>query len=309
MSNGGSNNRIASFDHANDRDRVTSAKDTVTDEVRITSKKNKCHKKSKTKARLDALELKLDRICQAIEGNGGNVLAKKPVTSPESCRRTEHRENLAHVRTANTSRVISRNEDSYESDGILSIKPLQQERIDSDDTRCDVEMPILSRENDQTSNTFSDNIMKKGLFSIFGKDALTKKEVKNGGIKLDDSQREVLSQSWRAVNTSSISAFPEENLEMFPIDEETRIFLQVPTMDDMIEACLIQKHGSEASFAKSGRSLYKQPYRAVEKVAYRGQQAAFMGINIQLYIQQALVELMQQFFDNQDVNSIKEKLV
>ncbi|KAK6175923.1 hypothetical protein SNE40_014298 [Patella caerulea] len=113
-----SNNRITSFDHANGRDRVTSAKDTAIVEVRITSKKNKSHKKSKTNARLNALEIKLDRICQPIEGNDGKVLAKKPATSPESCRQTEHRENLAHVRMANTNRVFSRNENSYESDDI-----------------------------------------------------------------------------------------------------------------------------------------------------------------------------------------------
>lgn len=139
---------------------------------------------------------------------------------------------------------------------------------------------------------------KKCLFELFGEDAITNKSNKKAGIKLDDSQKQVLEGSWRAKNPNSITAFAEENFEAFPVDEETEKFLQVPTLDDMIETCLINKHGKKAAFTKASRTLHSQPYKMIEKLAYRGQQAAYLGIIMQMYLQQSLGTLVENLSDD-----------
>lgn len=75
-------------------------------------------------------------------------------------------------------------------------------------------LPIYSDDDDLQS--IDDNISisdktKKCLFELFGNDAVTKKSDKKQGIKLDDSQKEVLLGSWRAENPNIVTAFAEEN--------------------------------------------------------------------------------------------------
>ncbi|CAG2207763.1 unnamed protein product [Mytilus edulis] len=113
---------------------------------------------------------------------------------------------------------------------------------------------------------------------------------------MDDSQKEVLMGHWRALKPNLVSAFAEETKELFPVDEETEKFLQVPTLDDFIGNCLVKRHGSKASFSK-GKNLHSQPYKMLERIAYRGQQASFMGIVICMYMQQSLGNLLELLTD------------
>ncbi|CAG2242847.1 unnamed protein product [Mytilus edulis] len=110
---------------------------------------------------------------------------------------------------------------------------------------------------------------------------------------MDDSQKEVLMGHWRALKPNLVSAFAEETKELFPVDEETEKFLQVPTLDDFIGNCLVKRHGSKASFSK-GKNLHSQPYKMLERIAYRGHQASFMGIVICMYMQQSLGNLTDE---------------
>ena len=134
--------------------------------------------------------------------------------------------------------------------------------------------------------TFQMNKTKK-VFDIFGDDAIAKKAEKKVGLAIDESQKEVLKGNWRASKPNLITAFAEECKELFPVDEETDNFLQVPTLDDIIGSCLVKRHGSKASFTK-GKFLFTQPFKMLEKIAFRGQAASYMGIVIYLYIQQSL---------------------
>ncbi|KAK6173317.1 hypothetical protein SNE40_016792 [Patella caerulea] len=115
---------------------------------------------------------------------------------------------------------------------------------------------------------------------------------------MDSSQKEVLLGHWRCDKPNSITAFAEETKEMFPVDEDTEKFLQVPSLDDLIGRCLIKKHGNKAAFSKTGKSLFTQPYKMLEKIAYRGQQASYMGIIINMYMQQSLGTLIELFNDD-----------
>lgn len=135
---------------------------------------------------------------------------------------------------------------------------------------------------------------KKCLFDIFGDDATVKKPVKKQGIILDASQKEVLDSTLHCSTPSYLTAFSEENFELFPVDESTEQFLQVPSIDPLIEGCLVKRHGAKASFPKNKvKSLHTQPSKMVEKIAYKGQQAARLGIVMQLYVQQSLGNLIE----------------
>ena len=172
----------------------------------------------------------------------------------------------------------------------------ESDREDSVSIRVGAKERADLNESDDDTKSIDENLSektKKCLFDLFGNDAVTKKSESKKGIKLDDSQKQVLLGSWRAENPNSITAFAEENKELFPVDTETEKFLEVPTLDDMIERCLINKHGRRAAFSKSGKSLYTQPYKMVEKLAYRGQQAAYLGIIMQMYMQQSLGSLIE----------------
>jgi len=150
---------------------------------------------------------------------------------------------------------------------------------------------------EESQNSDVENISnktKKCLFEIFGEDATVKKTKKQEGICLDSSQIEVLENSFRSKTPNSVTAFAEDNYDLFPVDETTEKLLEVPPLDPLIESCLIKRHGSKASFSKTkSKSLVSQPSKMVEKIAYRGQQSARMGIVMNVYVQQSLANLLQ----------------
>ena len=51
----------------------------------------------------------------------------------------------------------------------------------------------------------------------------------------------------------------------------------MPSLDDLTERLWIKKHGRRATFGTS-QSLFSQPYKSIEKIAFQGQVAARMGI-------------------------------
>lgn len=187
----------------------------------------------------------------------------------------------------------------------------------SDDSDSDVDCAQrrLPRQNSDMSNDNLSEDTKKCLFDIFGEDAVVKKTVKKQGISIDKSQQEVLDSSLHCDTPNFLSAFSEENFDLFPVDEDTEKFLQVPSLDTLIEGCLVKRHGSKALFTKQGKakSLCNQPYKMIEKIAYKGQQASRFGIVIQLYIQQSLGNLLENlqmdtenFDKNKCISSVKD---
>ncbi|KAK6179632.1 hypothetical protein SNE40_011946 [Patella caerulea] len=185
---------------------------------------------------------------------------------------------------------------SSDDEDIISLQPGQTETLTSED---EPGMPCLDP---QLSSDFSKST-NKGLFDLFGKDALTKASEDNTqGITLDSCQREVLLQSWRAANPSNVSAFSEENFDTFTVSKETQEFLKVPSLDELVESCLVKKFGNKAAFTKSGAFLFSQPFKMLEKMAFRGQQSAYLGIVIQLYLQQNLASLLEIVQDKEELD-------
>lgn len=153
---------------------------------------------------------------------------------------------------------------------------------------------LLSEEDasdDSDSENYSEDT-KSMLQSLFGDDAKTEK-LKKTGMKMESCQSDLLNTSWHITTPERLSAFQEGTKETFPLNDETETFLNVPSLDPLVESLLIKKHGSKKSlFSKNGASLVSQPYKSIEKTAYLGQTAAKMGIASLIYIQKALGTLV-----------------
>ena len=168
------------------------------------------------------------------------------------------------------------------------------------------ESDTVDKNNNLTqSEVHSSDPQRKGLYEMFGDDALVKKQVEKVGIVLDNSQIEVLNQSYRASDPNFLSAFSEETFDAFPVDSKSESVLQVPSLDSLVEGCLTKRYGQKSAFVKNkAKSLFTQPSKMVEKIGYKGQQAARLGLVIQMYIQQSLGNLLE-FLNSDDFD--KEK--
>ena len=126
---------------------------------------------------------------------------------------------------------------------------------------------------------------------MFCEDASTESH-NNSGLLLDKTQIDIISSSLRSQMTDKLLAYKDSYKQSFPIQESTEKLLQVPTLDDLTEKLLIQKHGRLATFGTS-QSLFFQPYKSIEKIAFQGQVAARMGIISLCYSQQAMGLLLK----------------
>ena len=108
---------------------------------------------------------------------------------------------------------------------------------------------------------------------------VSKKPTQKIGIAIDQSQKEVLQNSYRTKEPNFLTAFSEDNYDLSPVDEETEKYSEVPSLDTLVDSCLVKRHGPKAPFAKSKhKSLATQPYKMLEKIALKGQQLARLGI-------------------------------
>ncbi|XP_071165603.1 uncharacterized protein [Mytilus edulis] len=233
----------------------------------------------KMNSKLDNVNEKFDTLITLFQAkNCAENGDKNSEAKGLSQRQPEGRE---REQTQSLRRELSENENS---DDNVSIRPRDDEILGESDNEWDTKS---SDEEHLSVET------KKCLFDLFGDDALTKKSEKKMGIEIDEAQKQVLLNSWRAEHPNLVSAFAEESKDDFPVHEDTEKILLVPTIDDLISRCLIKKHGKKASLTKGGKCLFSQPSKMIEKIAYRGQQAAYMGIVMHMYMQQGLGALMQ----------------
>lgn len=198
-----------------------------------------------------------------------------------------------------TDRVSSHQSHSdLECEDSLSIAPGQGEMSDFS-RKIGVESHFSDTQSDSDSEERFSRSVKKGdktlLKDLFGSDAEVNSSTKAEGIILDESQVSVLSNSWRCNRPDHLTAYKEEYRSCFPVQEESKELLQVPTMDSIIESLLINKYGTKAS--STGRSkdrvtLYSSSYKAIEKLAFQGQTAARYGMVACVYQQQILGRLL-----------------
>ena len=126
--------------------------------------------------------------------------------------------------------------DQYsDHDDLISLQPGQQERrevlnsdYDSDSDKNHTKSEHLSAET------------KKCLIDLFGEDAVLKKSDTKVGIEIDQSQKDVLDLHYRSKTPNDVTAFSEDHIDLFPVCEETGKYLQVPSLDPLIETCLVK---------------------------------------------------------------------
>ena len=127
------------------------------------------------------------------------------------------------------------------------------------------------------------------LLNLFGEDAKTKSSNQLVGIILDDSQIEILSNSWHSQNPGKLTAYKDEYKACFPVHEKSLEHLEVPSLDKMVSTLLVKKHGNKAVSSTSKKNSLHTPFiKGIEKLAFQGQVAARMGIISTSYTQQAL---------------------
>ena len=172
--------------------------------------------------------------------------------------------------------------------------------IESNSNTVNVVSQDKSVEGQKSSETKQVDVLSK----IFKEDIQRQKS--SVGLVLDQSQVNILDSSWRSKNPDRISAFRDEYKNCFPLQDSAPDYLQVPTLDDLLEPMLRQTHGEKAvkSWDKH-RQLFTQPLKQVERLGFQGQLSSRMNIISVLYIQQALGSLLQKLeaddFDREQV--------
>lgn len=77
-----------------------------------------------------------------------------------------------------------------------------------------------------------ENIVSK-LTEIFGSDAISKDNT-DVGLCLDLSQKEIINKSWRTDNPSKLTAYKDSYKTLFPVNRDSKDFLNVPSLDDSV---------------------------------------------------------------------------
>ena len=114
----------------------------------------------------------------------------------------------------------------------------------------------------------------------------------SGGLLLDEAQIKLLANLWRSKTPERFTCFREDYRNCFPIHKNAVDFLQVPSLDEILEPMIRTLHGPKAvkNWDKQ-KQLFTQPLKQIEKLAFQGQVAARMGIISILYLQNALASL------------------
>lgn len=189
-----------------------------------------------------------------------------------------------------------------ESLDVISLQPGQRERrsmgllssegSDGHSVASDCEREDATRFGKYTDSN-QPELNKDILREMFGDDAEANSK-SSKGLSLDKTQMDIINSSWRCQAPDKLSAFRDAYKHAFPIQlgTDTEKLLQVPSLDELSERLLIKKHGRRAAFG-STQTLFSQPFKSMEKIAYQGQVAARMGIISMCYAQQALGSLLQ----------------
>ena len=194
------------------------------DKPRLVGSNEMPRSKARRRSRYDILEEGWNKKFTDLNAKVDLLLNRSlPTPTPQSCR---------HVESI-YSDSSSEDDNASKQDDVLSISA-NGKFSDSDED---------SVQNDENNNETNENLSestKKCLYDIFGDDAVVKKTVKKSGIAIDQSQKEVLKTSYRTREPNFLSAFSEDNFDLFPVNEETEKYLEVPSLDTLVDSCLVK---------------------------------------------------------------------
>ena len=81
----------------------------------------------------------------------------------------------------------------------------------------------------------------KVLRDVFGEDAVTSKSDSVIGLRMDQSQTDILLESWRSSLPDRLTAYKEHYESSFPLHEKSDFFFKIPSLDDIVEGFLIKR--------------------------------------------------------------------
>ncbi|KAJ8305333.1 LOW QUALITY PROTEIN: hypothetical protein KUTeg_015878 [Tegillarca granosa] len=151
---------------------------------------------------------------------------------------------------------------------------------------------ILLNKNVNTANGVDSCSTTKGAYSADLSQRHTDSD--EDELSLNPGQEKVRGVSPDSENETTIIVFQRGSLtDIFGDDAlAKKSDKDVGIEREVLKDTLIRRHGKKAGFIRNARHLYSQPYKMIEKTAYRWQQAAYLEIVINLYIQQGLASLM-----------------
>ena len=130
---------------------------------------------------------------------------------------------------------------------ILSIQPGQRERnaldlatsasgesISESVSRAEGIDSRFSRYKSQVLSEETQNVLK----DVFGEDAVTSKSDSVAGLRMDQSQADILLESWRSSQPDRLTAYKEHYKSSFPLHDKSEEVLKVPSLDDIVESFL-----------------------------------------------------------------------
>ncbi|CAC5398486.1 unnamed protein product [Mytilus coruscus] len=129
----------------------------------------------------------------------------------------------------------------------------------------------IDNNNNKTVGKQSDNL--NLLSKLFKEDIPSESSDNSGGLIIDEAQVRILERSWRTKNPEKLTAFKDEYRSCFPVNDKSKSFLQVPSLDDLLEPMIRTIHGSNSvkSWDKH-KQLVTQPLKQIENLVYNGQE-------------------------------------
>ena len=182
----------------------------------------------------------------------------------------------------------------------ISLHPNRNEmhQLLQDDGNSESRESCASNDNDNDSHLQFQQYVRKDSDNLGQLFCTQTAQSAKDGIKLDQSQIDVLSKSWRSDNPEKVSCYKEEYKHTFPVSQESENFLLVPGLDDLVEPMLQKRHGKLFKPWGKGKQLCSQPLKAIESLAFQGQLAARMNIVSVAYLQQGLGSLLEGLQEN-----------
>ncbi|CAG2225073.1 unnamed protein product [Mytilus edulis] len=136
-----------------------------------------------------------------------------------------------------------------------------------------VQLKSVSNDVNKDVELSSDNITRHNVLSeLFSEDIASNNDKGSVGLIMDQAQVTILENSWRCQHPEKLSAYREEYRSCFPVHDSAVEFLQVPSLDDLLEPMMRKNHGPKAvkSWDTGHRQLYTQPLKQIEKLSFQG---------------------------------------
>ncbi|VDI49373.1 Hypothetical predicted protein [Mytilus galloprovincialis] len=209
-------------------------------------------------SRMDIFLPLFEKFVSQTVTSGGQIETDREIATSGGQNISQDSRDIATSGGQNSLRHASVANHDNDIDDAISLQPDRDERRGLDlDLDSDNESQHSSVKN-STHNRFqrysvvdkdsldTENVSRDILGDIFGEDAKTKPDKSEAGIVLDQSQINILNQSWHCDNPLLLSTYKEEYRASFPVSDKSADILNLPKLDDITQTLLCKRHGPNA---------------------------------------------------------------